>query len=203
MEEIAADKTRDCCYQNMTCFELETLEDRILLSDISTAPSPAPSGQSAASDFQSAIIDKSITSTPEKASTPSESILSNDSSNLFSGMSFESLGTAAQSANTQPVSQSSDKSVLQKSSLNPSPQETVNLTVLDTNAIVAALNSGKNVTVSVDSTTTPNGDLILNDAILKTSGGSATLTLLAENNIILNASIISKSESLNIILSFK
>lgn len=71
--------------------------------------------------------------------------------------------------------------------------------------IASALNSGTNVTVSTSSSNSSyggggsgNGDITISSAINKTSGGDATLTLQAANNIFLNAAISSTNNKLNL-----
>ncbi len=82
--------------------------------------------------------------------------------------------------------------------------------------INSALNSGTSVTIDTQSASGPNstannngtvdnnnavlGDIQVNSAITKTSGGAATLRLNAANSIIVNAAITSNSGALNVTL---
>ncbi len=65
-----------------------------------------------------------------------------------------------------------------------------------------ALNTGTNVTITTDIGGTEEGNITQNANALinKTTGGEATLTLLAANNIILNGGITSSSGKLNVSL---
>lgn len=64
-----------------------------------------------------------------------------------------------------------------------------------------SLNNGTHVTVSTASANNDAGDITVNSAISKTSGGEATLELIADRNIIVNQNIGSTSGKLNITLS--
>ncbi|WP_448534047.1 two-partner secretion domain-containing protein [Parathermosynechococcus lividus] len=75
-----------------------------------------------------------------------------------------------------------------------------NATVLNT-TVNASLNAGTSVTITTGSTGFQAGNITVNAAISKTSGGDATLTLAAANSIFVNANIISSNNKLNIILN--
>ncbi|MDC8756303.1 MBG domain-containing protein [Janthinobacterium fluminis] len=74
--------------------------------------------------------------------------------------------------------------------------------------IASTLSGGTSVTVTTQSnsasygaTGSGAGDITVNSAITKSGGGAATLTLRADNNIIVNSDITSSSGALNITLS--
>ena len=67
------------------------------------------------------------------------------------------------------------------------------------NAVInAALDAGTSVAVSTGSGGTQLGDITVASAITKSSGGDATLTLTAQNNINLNSDIVSNNNMLNL-----
>ncbi|NER29167.1 MAG: filamentous hemagglutinin N-terminal domain-containing protein, partial [Symploca sp. SIO1C4] len=71
---------------------------------------------------------------------------------------------------------------------------------VDVTNINTALNTGTNVTITTSIGGTDQGNITQNNdaAISKTAGGDATLTLQAENDIVLNGEIISSSGQLNV-----
>jgi filamentous hemagglutinin family protein len=66
--------------------------------------------------------------------------------------------------------------------------------------INSALNLGTNVTINTGSTGADSGNITVNSAINKTTGGDATLSLLAANDIQLNQAISASSNKLNVSL---
>ncbi|MCA0176127.1 MAG: YDG domain-containing protein [Proteobacteria bacterium] len=73
--------------------------------------------------------------------------------------------------------------------------------------IVSSLNTGTSVTVdttvnnpSQGATGAGSGDIVVNAVIAKTAGGDATLTLKADNNISVNASLTSNTGKLGVVL---
>ncbi|MEM6602936.1 MAG: YDG domain-containing protein, partial [Pseudomonadota bacterium] len=72
--------------------------------------------------------------------------------------------------------------------------------VLTTASIEAALNNGTDVTIQTGAGGPQFGQIDVNNPIEKTSGGSASLTLNANNKIEINANIISTSNALDLIL---
>ena len=66
--------------------------------------------------------------------------------------------------------------------------------------IVNSLNNGTSVTIQTNSTGGGSGDIDVTAAIVKSSGGDATLRLNADRNIRVGANITSSSNQLNIIL---
>ncbi|XFA72719.1 filamentous hemagglutinin N-terminal domain-containing protein [Thermosynechococcaceae cyanobacterium Okahandja] len=75
-----------------------------------------------------------------------------------------------------------------------------NATVLNT-TINTSLNGGTNVRITTGTTGFQAGNITVNAPISKTTGGEATLTLAAANNIVVNANITSTSSKLNIVLN--
>jgi hypothetical protein len=75
--------------------------------------------------------------------------------------------------------------------------------VVSTQDIESQLNSGTNVTITTGSTGNQEGNITVADSITKTTGGAATLTLLAANNITFNSGveITSNRDALNLILT--
>jgi filamentous hemagglutinin family protein len=75
--------------------------------------------------------------------------------------------------------------------------------VVSTQDIESQLNAGTNVTITTGSTSNQEGNITVMDSITKTTGGSATLSLLAANNITFNSGvkITSNSDALNLILT--
>ena len=71
--------------------------------------------------------------------------------------------------------------------------------ILDT-TIEALLDGGTSVTLETASSGTADGNITVDAQIDKTAGGAATLTLNADNNIILNQDIVSTSGALNVSL---
>jgi fibronectin-binding autotransporter adhesin len=67
--------------------------------------------------------------------------------------------------------------------------------------IVGSLNAGTNVTIATSSNGTDAGNITVSSSISKTSGGAASLTLTAHNNIILNAGISSSEGTLGVTLN--
>ena len=78
---------------------------------------------------------------------------------------------------------------------------TADTAVVNVADIESSLNSGTSVTITTGSTGTQPGNITVTDAINKTAGGDATLTLEAANNITLNNSIQSSAGKLNVVLS--
>ncbi len=73
-----------------------------------------------------------------------------------------------------------------------------NLTISDATAYNTALNGGTDVVIETSSAGFDVGDITLNSAISKTSGGDATLTMRAANSIIINESISSTTGALHV-----
>lgn len=90
---------------------------------------------------------------------------------------------------------------------------TVGYSKIKASDIAAALNSGTSVTISTTSGVSPNslpytasnpngeGNIVVNEAIAKTTGGDASLTLTADNGLTVNRAITSSSGTLNINLT--
>jgi hypothetical protein len=78
---------------------------------------------------------------------------------------------------------------------------TADTAVVNVADIESSLNSGTSVTITTGSTGTQPGNITVTDAINKTAGGDATLTLEAANDIILNQSIQSSAGMLHVVLS--
>ncbi|MDQ1231864.1 filamentous hemagglutinin family protein [Sphingomonas sp. SORGH_AS 879] len=70
--------------------------------------------------------------------------------------------------------------------------------VVNVNAINASLNAGTGVTITTGSAGGGAGDITVSGAISKTGGGTATLRLLADRNIIVNSSIGSTTGALHV-----
>ena len=78
---------------------------------------------------------------------------------------------------------------------------TANTAVANTGTIQTSLNGGTSVTILTTPAGTQAGNITLANAIAKTAGGNATLTLTASNNIILNAPISSTVGQLSTVLT--
>lgn len=78
---------------------------------------------------------------------------------------------------------------------------TADSAVVNVTDIENSLNSGTSVTITTGSTGTQPGNITLTDAINKTAGGDATLTMEAANDITLNNTIQSSAGRLNVVLS--
>lgn len=78
---------------------------------------------------------------------------------------------------------------------------TADSAVVNVADIESSLNSGTSVTITTGSTGTQAGNITVTDAINKTAGGDATLTLEAANHITLNNTIQSSAGKLNVVLS--
>lgn len=75
--------------------------------------------------------------------------------------------------------------------------------IVTTQSIVNALNGGTSVTITTGTSgaNTQLGNITVNSPINKTGGGDATLSLLANNSIFMNANITSNSNKLNVTLN--
>ncbi len=84
---------------------------------------------------------------------------------------------------------------------NPNFTTNADSAIITIGTIQAALNAGINVTITTSAGGAQNGDITLSNAISKTAGGNATLTLSAHNNININAGISSTSGTLGLVLN--
>ncbi len=75
-------------------------------------------------------------------------------------------------------------------------------TTLDKATIITALNAGTSVTINTTSSgTATSGTITVSSSIAKTAGGTATLTLTADEDIVIDAEIISTTGLLNVALT--
>ncbi|NUB04502.1 filamentous hemagglutinin N-terminal domain-containing protein [Azospirillum melinis] len=68
-------------------------------------------------------------------------------------------------------------------------------------SIQTSLNGGTSVTLQTDASGTDAGDITIDQEILKTAGGDASLTLKAHRNIVVNQSIVSTAGALTLTLN--
>jgi filamentous hemagglutinin family protein len=73
--------------------------------------------------------------------------------------------------------------------------------VADRNTIQTALNGGTNVTINTGATGTQAGNITVADSITKSAGAAATLTLTAAGSILVNNTVSSSSNALNVNLN--
>ena len=67
--------------------------------------------------------------------------------------------------------------------------------------ITGKLNAGTNVTITTGTTGTQNGNITISNAIAKTAGSAATLTLTAAGNILMNSAVTATVGILNVVLN--